>query len=93
MIITENDKDEIKRLEKKISEFEMKNLDGLNYFLRIKVTRDKKEFIYPRKNILVLLTETVMVDCKLVDTPTIPNLKLEAFSDHTPTCRKISKIG
>jgi Reverse transcriptase (RNA-dependent DNA polymerase) len=43
MIITENDKEEMKRLEDRLCrEFEMKNLGGLKYFLGIEVTRNKE---------------------------------------------------
>jgi Reverse transcriptase (RNA-dependent DNA polymerase) len=42
MIITGNDRDEIKRLEERLSkEFEMKNLGGVKYFLGIEVIRTK----------------------------------------------------
>jgi hypothetical protein len=61
-------------------------LGGLKYFLGIEVTRDKEGiYLSQRKYILDLLCETGMLDCKPVDTPMIPNLKLEAYTDHTPT--------
>jgi hypothetical protein len=37
------------------------------------------------KYILDLLTKVGMLDCKPIDMPTIPNLKLMFHSDHTPT--------
>jgi Reverse transcriptase (RNA-dependent DNA polymerase) len=87
MIITGNDREGIKELEEKLfKEFEMKNLGGLKYFLGIEVTRNKEGiYLSQRKYILDLLSETGMLDCKPVDTPMIPNLKLEAYTDHTPT--------
>jgi Reverse transcriptase (RNA-dependent DNA polymerase) len=87
MIITENDKEEMKRLEDRLCrEFEMKNLGGLKYFLGIEVTRNKEGiFLSQRKYILDLLTEIGMLECKPVDTPMVPNIKLEAYTDHTPT--------
>ena len=87
MIITGDDKIEIQNLEGKLSkEFEMKNLGGLKYFLGIEVSRNKEGiYLSQRKYILDLLAEVGMVECKPVDTPTVPNLKLNAYSDHTPT--------
>jgi Reverse transcriptase (RNA-dependent DNA polymerase) len=87
MIIIDNDNEEIERLEKKIfKKFKMKNLRGLKYFLGIQVTRNKEGiFLSQRKCILDLLAETRMLDCKPVDTPMVPNLKLEAYTDYTPT--------
>ncbi|XP_078165548.1 uncharacterized protein LOC144560258 [Carex rostrata] len=87
MIITGDDKIEIQNLEDKLSkEFEMKNLGGLKYFLGIEVSRNKEGiYLSQRKYILDLLTEVGMLECKPVDTPTVPNLKLNAYSDHTPT--------
>jgi transposase InsO family protein len=87
MIITGNDKEGIKDLEEKLfKEFEMKSLGGLKYFLGIEVTRNREGiYLSQRKYILDLLSETGMLDCKPVDTPMIPNVKLEAYADHTPT--------
>lgn len=87
MIITGDDKKEIKGLEEKLfREFEMKSLGGLKYFLGIEVTQNREGiFLSQRKYILDLLTEIGMLDCQPVDTPMIPNLKLEAYTDHTTT--------
>lgn len=54
MIITRHDVYEISRLQKQLSaRFEMKNLDGLKYFLGIEVTMSKKGIsISQRKHIL-----------------------------------------
>jgi Reverse transcriptase (RNA-dependent DNA polymerase) len=86
MIITGNDRDEIKRLEERLSkEFEMKNLGGLKYFLGIEVIRTKQGItLSQRKYILDLLAEVGMMDCKPADTPLIRNLKLEEHSDQIP---------
>jgi hypothetical protein len=44
MIITGDDKEEIARLQEQLAtEFEMKNLRGLKYFLRIEVARSKHD--------------------------------------------------
>jgi Reverse transcriptase (RNA-dependent DNA polymerase) len=43
MIIIENDKEKMHRLEEKLSqEFEMKNLGRLKYFLKIEIMRSKE---------------------------------------------------
>jgi Reverse transcriptase (RNA-dependent DNA polymerase) len=86
MIITGNDQEEIKQLEERLSnEFEMKDLDGLKYFLRIEVVRSKEDIsISQRKYVLDLLSETGMLDCKPVDTPFVQNLKLGMFPDQVP---------
>jgi hypothetical protein len=63
-----------------------KFLDGLKYFLEIEVIRNKDEnFLSQRKDILDVLTEIEMLECKTVDTPMVSNLKLELYTDHTPT--------
>ena len=58
MIITGDDSEEIARLQEQLaSEFEMKNLGGLKYFLGIEVARSKRGiFLSQRKYILDLLT-------------------------------------
>ena len=78
MIITENDDEEIIDLQKYLaSEFEMKNLGGLKYFLGIEVARSKQGiFLSLRKYILDLLIETGMLECKPADTPIAQNERL-----------------
>lgn len=52
MIITGNDDEEISRLQKQLaSEFEMKNLGGLKYFLGIEVSRSKQGIFCLNENI------------------------------------------
>nr|KYP33098.1 Retrovirus-related Pol polyprotein from transposon TNT 1-94 [Cajanus cajan] len=60
MIVTRNDPDEISSLHKSLaSEFDMKQLGDLKYFLGIEVARSKHGiFICQRKYVLDLLTET-----------------------------------
>ena len=57
MVITGNDRQEMKNLEERLSkEFEMKNLGGLKYFLGIEVARSKEGIILSqRKYVLDLL--------------------------------------
>ena len=71
MIITEDDAEEILRLQELLStKFEMKNLGGLKYFIGIKVARSQKGiFLSQRKYVLDLLSEVELLECKPVDTP------------------------
>ncbi|GKD84366.1 putative reverse transcriptase, RNA-dependent DNA polymerase, partial [Tanacetum coccineum] len=73
-----NDKEEITKLKKNLfTEFEMKDLRRLKYFLGIEVLRSKQGiFMYQKKYVLDLLAEIGMVDCKPADTPMIVNHKL-----------------
>jgi Reverse transcriptase (RNA-dependent DNA polymerase) len=85
MIITGNDRAEIEKLEFKLSkEFEIKNLEGLKYFLGIEVSRTRTNiFLFQRKYVLDLLAETGVVDCKPISTPMEQNLKLRINSEHS----------
>lgn len=87
MIITGDDTEEITKIQRQLgTEFEMKNLGGLKYFLGIEVARSNEGiFISQRKYVLDLLFEVGMLDCKPVDTPTIQNQKLGGDSDSAPT--------
>ena len=71
MVITGNDVVEMDRLQRQLaSEFEMKDLGELKYFLGIEVARGREGiYLCQRKYILDLLTETGMLDCKPIDTP------------------------
>ncbi|XP_016207148.1 uncharacterized protein LOC107647592 [Arachis ipaensis] len=79
MIITGSDAEEIEKLRRNIfTDFEMKDLGRLKYFLGIEVLQSSKGiFISQRKYILDLLAETRMVDCKSIDTPMQVNHKLK----------------
>jgi Reverse transcriptase (RNA-dependent DNA polymerase) len=93
MIITGNDHEEIKLLETRMSnKFEMKNLDGLKYFLGIEVARSNKGiFLSQRNYILDLLSEVGMLECKPVDTPMVQNQKLVVDSNQSPLTEKDTK--
>ena len=78
MIITRNDYEEIAGLQEYLaSEFEMKNLRRLKYFLDIKVARSNQGiFLSQKKYVLDLVAETGMLECKPVDTLVAQNKKL-----------------
>ncbi|CAL9001789.1 unnamed protein product [Prunus brigantina] len=87
MIITGNDKQEISQLQDYLAtEFEMKDLGGLKYFLGIEVARSQQGiFLSQRKYVLDLLTDTGMLDCKPADTPIVQNHHLGEYPDQVPT--------
>ena len=89
MIVTGDDKEEISRLKDYLAtEFEMKDLGGLKYFLGIEVARSKQGiFLSQRKYVLDLLAETGMLDCKPADTPIVQNHHLAVHPDQVPTNR------
>ena len=86
MIITGDDAEEISRLQEQLStEFEMKNLGGLKYFLGIEVARSRQGiFLSQRKYVLDLLSEVGLLECKPADTPIVPNHKLGEYTDQVP---------
>jgi len=86
MIIIGDDEEKIERLQEQLStEFEMKNLGVLKYFLGIKVARSRRGiFLSQRKYVLDLLIEVGMLDYKLADTATVQNKKLGVYLDQEP---------
>ena len=90
MIIIGNDEKEISRLQEHLAtEFEMKNLGGLKYFLGIEVAQSKRGiFLSQRKYVLDLLSKTGMLDCRPANTPVTQNHGLGEFPDQTPTNKK-----
>ncbi|CAL2275786.1 unnamed protein product [Prunus armeniaca] len=81
---------EIERLQKHLaSEFEMKDLGSLKYFLVVEVTRSKHGlFLSQRKYVMDLLADTGMLDCKPADAPIVENHKLGVYVDQVPTNRE-----
>ena len=71
MIITRNDTEEVVKLQKLLgTEFEMKSLGRLKYFLGIEVAQFKRGiFLSQRKYTLDLLSEVGLLDCKPTDVP------------------------
>lgn len=87
MIITGDDTDEMKKLQEYLStEFEMKDLGGLKYFLGIEVARTKTGiYLSQRKYILDLLSETGMLECKPTESPIVQNHRLSIHPEQVPT--------
>jgi len=78
IVITGNDQEGIKDLKQHLfSNFQTKDLGRLRYFLGIEVAQSQEGIaISQRKYVLDILEETGMLDCKPVDTPMDPNVKL-----------------
>ena len=78
IVITGNDHDSIQKLKQDLfSHFQTKDLGKLKYFLGIEVAQsNSRVIISQRKYSLDILTDTGMLDCKPVDTPIEPNVKL-----------------
>ena len=89
MVITGDDTIEMDKLQRQLaSEFEMKDLGELKYFLGIEVARGREGiYLCQRKYIIDLLTETGMLDCKPIDTPIEQNHCLAEYPDQIPTDR------
>ena len=78
IIITGSDQDVIQKLKQHLfSHFQTKDLGKLKYFLGIEVAQSNSRMvIFQRKYTLDILTDTGMLDCKPVDNPMDPNVKL-----------------
>ncbi|KAM1582752.1 hypothetical protein ACFX14_030431 [Malus domestica] len=81
MVVTRNDPKERAALQRYLStEFEMKDLGSLKYFLGIEVSRSNSGiYLSLRKYIIDLLHETGMSACKPVATPLEEGLKLSRY--------------
>lgn len=86
MIITEDDRKKISKLQEQLSiKFEMKNPGGLKYFLGIKVARSSQDiFLSQKEYVSNLLSEVEMIDCKSVDTSIDQDHKLREHSNQIP---------
>ncbi|CAN6568096.1 unnamed protein product [Malus baccata var. baccata] len=78
-----DDSEEMMKLEQNLAtEFEMKNLGDLKYFLGVEVARSSRGiFLSQRKYVLDLLKETGMLGCKPVDTPIVEKHYLGIYPD------------
>ena len=79
IILTGDNTVEMERLKNILaSEFEVKDLGHLRYFLGMEIARSKKGIsVSQRKYILDLLTETGMLGCKPSETPIISGSRIE----------------
>ena len=78
IIITGNDQNGIQKLKQHLfTHFQTKDLGKLKYFLGIEIAQSSSGVVLSqRKYALDILEETGMLDCKPVDTPMDPNVKL-----------------
>ena len=78
IVITGTDQDGTQKLKQHLfNHFQTKYLGKLKYFLGIEVAQsNSRVVISQRKYTLDILTNTGMLDCKPVDTPMDPNVKL-----------------
>ncbi|CAL2249092.1 unnamed protein product [Prunus armeniaca] len=87
IIVIGNDTKKKLKLQKYLSqEFEMKDLGDLKHFLGIEVAMSKTSiFLFQRKYVMDLFTETGMLGYKPADTPIKMNHKLCEDTDQEPT--------
>ena len=87
MVVTGNDLEEKAPLQHHLtSEFEMKDLGALKYFLGIEVARSEQGiFLSQRKYILDILTDIGMLASKPADTPMELNHQLGEYPDQVLT--------
>ncbi|KAJ9683729.1 hypothetical protein PVL29_019345 [Vitis rotundifolia] len=78
IVITGSDQDGIQKLKQHLfTHFQTKDLRKLKYFLGIEIAQSSSGVVLSqRKYALDILEETGMLDCKPVDTPMDPNVKL-----------------
>ncbi|RVX15359.1 Retrovirus-related Pol polyprotein from transposon TNT 1-94 [Vitis vinifera] len=78
IVITGSDQDGIQKLKQHIfTHFQTKDLGKLKYFLGIEIAQSSSGVVLSqRKYALDILEETGMLDCKPIDTPMDPNVKL-----------------
>ncbi|RVW17806.1 Retrovirus-related Pol polyprotein from transposon RE1 [Vitis vinifera] len=78
IVITGSDQNDIQNLKQHLfTHFQTKDLGKLKYFLGIEITQSSFGVVLSRrKYALDILEETGMLDCKPVDTPMDPNVKL-----------------
>ena len=78
IIITGSDQDGIQKLKQHLfTHFQTKDLGKLKFFLGIEIAQSSYGVAFSqRKYALDILEETAMLDCKSVDAPMDPNVKL-----------------
>ena len=100
IVITGSDQDGIQKLKQHLfTYFQTKDLGKLKYFLGIEIAQSSSGVVLSqRKYALDILEETGMLDCKPVDTPMDPNVKLvpgqeESFGDPGRYRRLVGKLN
>ena len=100
IVITNNDQDGIQRLKQHLfSHFQTKDLGKLKYFIGIEIAQSKSDVVMnKRKYALEIFEEIGMLDCKPVDTPMDPNVKLvpgqrESLRDSGRYRRLVGKLN
>ena len=78
IVITGSDQDDIQKLKQHLFiYFQTKDLWKLKYFLGIEIAQSSSGVVISqRKYALDILEENGMLDCKPIDTPMDPNVKL-----------------
>ena len=78
IVITGSDQDGIQKLKQHLfTHFQTKDLGKLKYFMGIEIAQSSSGLVISqRKYVLDILKETGMLDCKPVDPPMDPNVKL-----------------
>ena len=78
IVITGSDQEGIQRLKQHLlNHFQTKDLGKLKYFLGLEIAQSSSGVVMSQKKYaLDILEETVMLECKPIDTPMDPNVKL-----------------
>ena len=77
IVITNSDHNDIQKIKHLFNHFQTKDLGKLKYFLGIEIAQSNSGVVMSqRKYVLDILKETGMLDCKPIDTPMDPNVKL-----------------
>ena len=78
IVITSSDQDGIQKLKQHLfTHFQTKDLGKLKYFMGIEIAQSSSGVVISQQEYaLDILEETSMLDCKPVDTPMNPNIKL-----------------
>ena len=95
IVITCSDQAGIQKLKQHLfNHFQTKDLRKLKYFLGIEVAQSNSNaVISQRKHTLDTLVDTGMLDCKLVDTPMDPNVKLlQGQGEHLRDPRRYRRL-
>ena len=100
IVITGSDQDGIQKLKQHLfSHFQTKDLGKLKFFLGIQVAQSNSGVVISqRKYTLDILTDSGMLDCKPIDTPMNPNVKLvlgqgELLRDPRRNRRLVGKLN